>query len=559
LLTSIHIENFALIDALDLNLKSGLTTITGETGAGKSILLGALGLVLGNRADLSAVRDTARKCVVETHFNLSGHALTRLFEDLELDYEEQTIVRREILPSGKSRAFVNDSPVTLNQLSALGVYLIDIHSQHQTMQLSGDSFQVNVLNAYIQEQTKTAKKTAASLFEEYAVLLTTHTSIGKDLAQSQKLEASLLKEYEYNTFLLEELEAVQVDHINIAMLEDESTQLSNVETIGVSLNEASEALSLEETGIVDQLRLVQRRLQQVSSYSTVYVNLLERTTSMLLELEDVQAGIETQVEHIEADPERLEIVNNLIATVENLLRKHHVNTIEELIAHRDELAGKVLSTQGLSEKLKNLQVQLDTTSNQLKTWGQQIHDLRKQYAPAFEKEIMETIHALGMPDAQFKVHLEPSRDYLPTGMETVSFRFTANKGTSLQALDKAASGGELSRLMLAIKAMLSRCMRLPTIIFDEIDTGVSGIIASKMAAIMQHMSKAMQVIAITHLPQIAAAGEEHLFVKKKIVADRTVSQIQRLNALDRVEELAQMLSGGSISDAARENARELLK
>ena len=559
MLTSIHIENFALIDALDLDLKSGLTTITGETGAGKSILLGALGLVLGNRADLSAVRDTTRKCVVETHFNLSGHALTTLFEELELDYEEQTIVRREILPSGKSRAFINDSPVTLNQLSALGVYLIDIHSQHQTMQLSGDSFQVNVLDAYIKEQTKAAKKPAAQLFEEYAILRTTHSSISKELVQAQKLEASLVKEYEYNTFLLEELEAVQLDRIDIAALEEESTQLSNVETIGVSLNEASESLSLEETGIVDQLRLVQRRLQQVSSYSTVYVNLLERTTSVLLELEDVQTALEAQVDLVEANPERLEIVNNIMATVENLLRKHHVTAVEELIAYRDELANKVLNTQGLSKKLKALQAQVDLTSSELGTLGKTIHDLRVQHSPAFELEILETVHALGMPDAQFKVHLEPSLDYLPTGMETVSFRFTANKGTVLQALDKAASGGELSRLMLAIKAMLSRCMRLPTIIFDEIDTGVSGVIASKMAVIMQHMSQSMQVITITHLPQIAAAGEEHLFVKKKIVADRTVSQIQRLNAVDRVEELAQMLSGGSISEAARENARELLK
>jgi DNA repair protein RecN (Recombination protein N) len=252
-------------------------------------------------------------------------------------------------------------------------------------------------------------------------------------------------------------------------------------------------------------------------------------------------------------------VNNLIASIENLLRKHHVTTVEELISYRDELAGKVLSTQGLSKKLKELQAQLVVVSKQLAILGDEIHQLRVAHAPAFEQEILETVHVLGMPDAQFKLHLEPASTFLATGIESVSFRFTANKGTSLQALDKAASGGELSRLMLSIKSLLSRCMRLPTIIFDEIDTGVSGSIASKMALIMTQMSQSMQVIAITHLPQIAAAGNEHLFVKKKIVDDRTVSQIQLLSSDDRVEELAQMLSGGTVSDAARENARELLK
>lgn len=559
MLTSIHIENFALIDALDLDLNTGLTTITGETGAGKSILLGALGLVLGNRADLSAVRDTTRKCVVETYFNLAGHELHSLFEELDLDYDQQTVLRREILPSGKSRAFVNDTPVTLNQLSALGVYLIDVHSQHQTMQLSGDAFQINVLNAYIKEQTKNTSQPATKLFEDYAALLLTFNKTHKELKQLQKEESTLVKEYEYNSFLLEELEAVQLDRLDISTLEEESTQLSNVESIASSFNETTALLSTEETGIIDQLRAVQKKLNQVGAYANAYANLSERSNSILLELEDLAAAIESQADRVEANPERLEEVNNFIAVIENLLRKHHVATINDLIIYRDELASKVLNTQGLSKKLKTLQSQLDSLKEQLLKLAGTIHDLRTTHAPAFEKEILETTHALGMPDAQFKVHLEPSQEFLSSGMETVSFKFTANKGTSLQALDKAASGGELSRLMLAIKALLSRCMRLPTVIFDEIDTGVSGVIASKMATIMQHMSQTMQVITITHLPQIAAAGEEHLFVKKKIINDRTVSQIALLTASDRVEELAQMLSGGIISDAARENARELLK
>ncbi len=559
MLTAIHIENFALIDALDLDLKTGLTTITGETGAGKSILLGALGLVLGNRADLGAVRDTTRKCIVEIHFNLLGRLLEPVFQELELDYEPQTILRREILPSGKSRAFVNDTPVTLNQLAALGVHLIDIHSQHQTLQLSGDAFQLRVLNAFLVEQTKTEKRTAAHVFDEYELALTAYNKISKDLAHAQKEEAMLLQEYDYNSFLLEELDAVPLDKIDLAALEEESVQLNNVEAIGLSLSEASALLLLEENGILDQLRSLQRLLSQLNNFSITYASLLERVTSVLLELQDIQQVIDMQADQVEANPERLEIVNTRITTVENLLRKHHLSTVLELVAYRDELAGKVLNTQGLGKKIKDLNEQRIAATNQLKKLGSEIHNLREKFTPAFEAEVLQTVHLLGMPDAQFKVLLEPSQQFLPTGMETISFRFTANKGTALQALDKAASGGELSRLMLSIKALLSRCMKLPTIIFDEIDTGVSGVIASKMAHIMQQMSQSMQVIAITHLPQIAAVGQEHLFVKKKIVNDRTVSHIQSLDATQRVEELAQMLSGGSITDAARQNARELLK
>lgn len=559
MLTAIHIENFALIDALDLDLKTGLTTITGETGAGKSILLGALGLVLGNRADLGAVRDTTRKCIVETHFNLEGRVLEAVFQELELDYEPQTIVRREILPSGKSRAFVNDSPVTLNQLAALGANLIDIHSQHQTLQLSGDIFQLKVLNAFLVEHTKFDNRTAAQVFEEYDQALEAYNKISKELARSQKEEALLLQEYDYNKFLLEELDAVPLDKIDLAALEEESIQLNNVEAIGLSLSEASALLLLEENGVLDQLRSLQRLLTQLNQFSTTYASLLERVTVVLLELQDVQQVLDIQADHIEANPERLEIVNTLITTVENLLRKHHVITVSELVMYRDELAGKVLNTQGLSKKIRDLNEKLIVSTNQLNSLGAEIHNLRKKFAPAFEMEVLETVYLLGMPDAQFKVLLEPSQQFLPSGMETISFRFTANKGTDLQALDKAASGGELSRLMLSIKALLSRCMKLPTIIFDEIDTGVSGVIASKMALIMQQMSQSMQVIAITHLPQIAAVGQEHLFVKKKIVDDRTVSYIQSLDAIERVEELAQMLSGGSVTDAARQNAKELLK
>lgn len=559
MLTHIHIENFALIDALDLNLESGLTAITGETGAGKSILLGALGLVLGNRADLSAVRDLSKKCVVEAHFNIANLSLEKHFEELDLDFEKLTILRREIAPSGKSRAFVNDSPVTLSQLSALGTQLIDIHSQHQTMQLSADVFQVNVLNAYVNEQSKNLPRTGLVVYNEYNEQLQHYNSIHKALDTALQDEAILVKEFEYNTYLLEELEAVPLEKLDINALEEESQQLSNVETIGISLNEVVALLQTEETGVTDQLRFAQRKLQQISTYAPKYEELYARITSLLLELDDIQDATNIQVDAIEANPERLEVVNNLIATLENLLRKHQLNDINELITYRDELAGKVLTTQGLKKKIKDLQSSLQEAYSNVTKLGNELNALRQAAIKPFEKDILETVKLLGMPDAQFKVSLEKSATFLNSGTDLIAFRFTANKGTSLLPLDKAASGGELSRLMLAIKSLLSKSIQLPTIIFDEIDTGVSGVIASKMATIMEQMAHTMQVITITHLPQIAAAGKDHLFVRKAVIDNRTISQIHRLEHKERIEELAQMLSAGSISDAARENARELLK
>ena len=532
--------------------------ITGETGAGKSILLGALGLILGNRADLSAIRDTSRKCVVEAQFDVSGLELNHLFEEADLDYENLSFLRREILPSGKSRAFINDTPVTLSVMNSIGKRLIDIHSQHQTLQLSKDTFQIEVLNAFLIENTKDSKKPAAQLFVSYKEELAIYNKAQKELKKLQGQEAQFSKELDYNNFLLSELEEAGLDQLDQKTLEEENEQLSNVESITEVFTEFNNAISEDDLGMLDQLRHLQNNFSKISEYSTVYSSLKERLSSVLLELEDIYQDSSVEADKVEADPERLIQINNSIRLLEDLYRKHQVDSVDSLKGLRDELADKVFISQGLDKKIKQQEKKLKDAEVNLTKLGTKISKERSQYKTALEKDVLGIVKALGMPDAQFNVDIAPLGSYGETGIDQIQFLFTANKGSQLLSLDKAASGGELSRLMLAIKSILARCKRLPTIIFDEIDTGVSGSIATMMAVIMKSMSEGMQVMAITHLPQIAASGNDHLIVKKITENNKTVSTIQRLNEDARLEEIAQMLSGGTISDAARENARALL-
>lgn len=558
MLKHIQIENFALIDSLELDLKNGLTMITGETGAGKSILLGALGLILGNRADLSAIRDTSRKCVVEAQFDISDLELNTLFEAADLDYENLSFLRREILPSGKSRAFINDTPVTLSVMNTIGKRLIDIHSQHQTLQLSKDTFQIEVLNAFLIENTKDSKKPASQLFNSYKDELLVYNNAKKELKKLQGQEAQLSKDLDYNNFLLSELEEAGLDQLDQKALEEENEQLSNVESITEVFTEFNNTISQDDLGMLDQLRHLQNNFSKISEFSKVYSSLKERLSSVLLELEDIYQESSLEADKIEADPERLLQINNSIRLLEDLYRKHQVDTVDSLKELRDELADKVFISQGLDKKIQQQEKKLNDAQVNLTKLGSKISKERSQYKTALEKEVLSVVKALGMPDAQFKVDITPLGAFGQTGIDQIQFLFTANKGSQLLSLDKAASGGELSRLMLAIKSILARCKKLPTIIFDEIDTGVSGSIATMMAVIMKSMSTGMQVMAITHLPQIAASGNDHLIVKKITANNKTVSTIQRLNEEERLEEIAQMLSGGTISDAARENARALL-
>lgn len=558
MLKHIQIENFALIDSLELDLQNGLTMITGETGAGKSILLGALGLILGNRADLSAIRDTSRKCVVEAQFQISNLSLMELFKELDLDYEDLSFLRREILPSGKSRAFINDTPVTLAVMDNLGKRLVDIHSQHQTLQLSKDIFQADVLNAFIIEATKNEAKPASQSLQSYRAELIVYKNTQKELKNLRSQEVQLSKELDYNTFLLQELEESALDQLDQRVLEEENEQLSNVESITDVFTEFNAVLSEDDLGILDQLRQLQNKLQSISSYSSSYDAIKERLSSVLLELEDVYQESSNEVDKIEADPERLLQINTSLSLLENLYRKHQVEDVPSLIQLRDELADKVFVSMGLDKKIKKQEKLLQDAENNLNKLGKELTGFKGKHKIALEAEVVRIVQDLGMPDAQFIIEVSPLGAYGDYGVDHTQFTFTANKGSQLLALDKAASGGELSRLMLAIKSILSRCKKLPTIIFDEIDTGVSGAIATQMAQIMTSMSKEMQVMAITHLPQIAASGNDHLIVKKLTDDHMTYSTIERLDKQARLEEIAQMLSGGTISSAARENARALL-
>ncbi|BAO55884.1 DNA repair protein RecN [Nonlabens marinus] len=559
MLKEIHIQNYALIDQLDLTLDEGLTMITGETGAGKSILLGALGLVTGKRADLSAIRDTSTKCVVEAHFDISKLGLKSFFEAEDLDYYDVSIIRREILSSGKSRSFINDTPVTLSTISEIGGDLIDIHSQHQTLQLATDQFQMDTLNAFVNEQTKTTDPSGNKLLLDYQSKLKEYKTQVKSLKEFKDNQAALARELDYNTFLLNELEEAQLDGLNQEELEQENEQLSNVEVITEALGLLEHQLTADGDGIIDELREIKAKLKTVESFSAAYKSLNERLTSVIVELEDVSVETERQKSQVEVDPERLETVNSILGTLDNLYRKHQMDNVQDLLQLRDDLADKVLTAQNMDSKIKKMETLITATVKELDILALQLRQLRMDHKVAMEQQILDTVMLLGMPDAQFKIEMTGLNAYNDYGKDEVIFTFTANRGSQLLALDKAASGGELSRLMLAIKALLSRCKQLPTIIFDEIDTGVSGSIAEKMAVIMKRMSSAMQVITITHLPQIAAAGDDHVIVRKKNEGDRTVSTIEKLGQNARVEEIAQMLSGGSVSDAARENARILLQ
>lgn len=558
MLGHIHIENFILIDQLSLDLSKGLTMITGETGAGKSILLGAIGLIQGNRADLSAIRNTNRKCIIEAHFEISNLGLKQLFDTYDLDYEKTTIIRREILPSGKSRAFVNDTPVKLSVLSDLGGYLIDVHSQHQTLELGKDTFQMDVLHSYVMHATKDATDTAAALLNNYQTELNHLKASIKLLQQLQEDEARLTRESDYNQFLLDELDHAQLEQADVNALEIENDQLSNVEFIKEKIEYTNQLLNVDEVGVLEQLRSLYNSLKSISAYKKSYADYANRVNSVLLELEDLNVDLSDAGDELEVNPERLQQVNETLATIENLYKKHQKDSVVQLIELRDQLADTVFESQGIHKKIDQLQQQIETSKKALHEIGHKLSELRSQHAPELANEISHLVHQLGMPDALFEIEVVKTDQFLSQGMDQVHFKFTANKGMPLQLLQKAASGGELSRLMLAIKSLFSRYKKLPTIIFDEIDTGVSGNIADQMAQIMKAMSLEMQVLAITHLPQIAAAGNTHLKVAKVEVNQTTISQIKELNAIQRVEEIAQMLSAGNVSDAARENARVLL-
>ena len=500
MLKALTIKNYALIDDLQVDFSNGLTIITGETGAGKSILLGGLSLILGKRADLSTIKDTSKKCVIEGTFDIANYNLKPLFKSEDLDYESMTIIRREILPSGKSRAFINDTPVNLDSLQILGDRLLDIHSQHESLQLTNDDFQFQVIDALAQN---------TSILQEYASDLFKYKNLQKELKvlQLQKMEA--IKEYDYNAFLLKELEEAKLIEGEFEALEEEYETLNNIEDIREKLTLSHQLLSNEDVGVLTHLAEIKNQLSKLSGYALKYRDIFERINSSLIELDDIFSEIESAQELLEADPNRLEVVNNRLQVLHNLMQKHSVMDVGELLQIREALKEKVSITENLDDIIADKEKEVEAIINQLDNKASIIHNNRSKILPDLITQLEDILANLGMPNAKFNVKLKPAESYFGNGKDELEFLFSANKGGQFNELKKAASGGELSRIMLAIKSILSRYTQLPTIMFDEIDTGVSGEISNKMASIMQQMSKTMQVFTITHLPQIAAKGDTH--------------------------------------------------
>ena len=549
MLLALTIKNYALIDKLQVNFSNGFTIITGETGAGKSILLGGLSLILGKRADLGSLRDNETKCVVEAVFDVSNYNLASFFKAEDLDYEAQTIIRREILPSGKSRAFVNDSPVNLSTLQALGENLIDIHSQHQTLQLSENSYQFQIIDS--------VSNNGADL-NEYSNILKQYNKQKIELKALEQLKSEATKAHDYNVFLLNELIEANLNENELATLEEEYEALSNIEDIKGHFAEAYQLLADEQIGAIAILGALKANFMRLSNIATKYSGLHERINSCLIEIDDIFGEVEALNDNLDADPMRLEDVTAKLNILKNLMQKHQVDDVVALIKKRDELSEKVFQTEHLDESIKQKETEILALQHKLDTIAKTIHSKRKAAIPTLASQLQSILGDLGMPNAQFNISLQSKDTFFTNGKDELQFLFSANKGGVFNELKKAASGGELSRIMLAIKLILSNYMKLPTIMFDEIDTGVSGEISNKMGDIMLQMSNNMQVFSITHLPQIAAKGHTHFKVYKEDINDVTQTNLVKLNHDARVMEIAQMLGGSELSSSAIAHAKELL-
>ncbi|MDB0026566.1 DNA repair protein RecN [Polaribacter sp.] len=549
MLSSISINNYALINHLHIDFSSGLSIITGETGAGKSILLGALGLVLGNRADLSALKDSSKKCVVEAKLAIGTYELQSFFENADLDYEQDTIIRREILPSGKSRAFVNDTPVTLSVLNALKVKLMDVHSQHQTSELSDVNFQFTMIDALSKNQTKIGS---------YKRGLKQLNTLKKELLQIEETQREANQQYDYNLHLFEELEAANLVANEQETLEVSLDKLNNVEEIQLHLSAALSLTISDEIGIQNLLSSVASNLQKVAPFSKEYEAIATRFLSLKIELDDLVGELENANELLEFNPNEAEKINDRLQLIYNLQKKHYVNSISDLISIRTTLSEKLLQKENIEEYIAAKNKEIEAISEKLDKVALSISDARIKTVPKLKRSLEDLLSELGMENARFSIQISPSQNYFTNGKDELQFLFSANKGGNFGELKKVASGGELSRIMLSVKKILSEHTQLPTIIFDEIDTGVSGEISNKIAQIMQQMSKYMQVITITHLPQIAAKGAQHYKVFKSDLKGKTTTSLKQLSLEERIIEIAEMLSGKEISDSALTHAKELL-
>lgn len=549
MLASLSIANYALIEKLSIEFSEGFSIITGETGAGKSILLGALGLVLGKRADLTSLKDKEEKCVIEAHFSIAKYNLQPFFETNDLDYDVHTIIRREILPSGKSRAFVNDSPVNLQVLLDLGNFLLDIHSQHQTMELAEEKYQFTIIDAIAKNQ---------AILEEYQENLKAYKTIQRKFEAAKSELQSSLNEQDYNSFLLQELLDAKLEVGQQEEFEAEIEKLSNVELIKENLSKAIALAENDQFGLTTNLVEFKMAIQKITNFSPEYVKLYERVESLLIEFKDIALEINAFAEDLNDDPKTLELLSQKLQVIYNLQKKHQVTTIVELLEIQQEIEQKVISVTTIEESLLLLEKQISETEKNLDYLAHQLHQNRLSAIPVLIDQMVFLLSQLGMPNVRFKIDLTQTTHFLSNGKDELQLLFSANKGSDFGLLKKVASGGEMSRIMLVVKAILSNYSSLPTIILDEIDTGVSGEIAAKMGEIMKEMSQTMQVFAITHLPQIAAKGNSHFKVYKRIAAEQTFSEIKQLTTEERIQEIAQMLSGATVSESAYNHARELL-
>ena len=549
MITSLSIKNYALIEKLSIDFSKGFSIITGETGAGKSIILGALGLVLGKRADLTSLKNKEEKCVIEAQFSISKYNLRPLFEANDLDYEDETIIRREILSSGKSRAFINDSPVNLQELQELSLFLIDIHSQHQTQELSEEKVQFEIIDAI-------ANNSATIL--EYQTLLKSYKSDKSKLNFLLNKQAESYKEREYNTFLLDELMAANLKSGEQETLEADFEKLNNVEIIKESIDKSLAIANEEQIGVMHNLKEIKFSLQKIASFSPEYSSLLERISSLAIEFDDITIELIRCSEKLINDPEQLELINQKLQLIYNLQKKHQSSTVDELIEIQTKLENSLLELGNLEQEIAFLNDSLQQKTKDLDTLSEAIHEKRVQAVPVLSQKLISILETLGMPYVRFKIDLNKTSNYFENGKDELQFLFSANKGTDFGLLKKVASGGEMSRIMLAVKAILAQYSKLPTLIFDEIDSGVSGEIANRMGEIMKEMSQTMQIFAITHLPQIAAKGTAHFKVSKTIIGEDTQSELRLLSNEERVVEIAQMLSGTVVTESALNHAKALL-
>ena len=549
MLKRLHISNFALINEMEVSFPGNLTVITGETGAGKSIFLEALSLALGKRADLSALNLKTKKCIIEAEFSATNLDLNDFFLEHDLDFEPNLILRREINADGKSRSFLNDSPVSLSVLKLLSEKLIDIHSQHQTLLLNQSNFQLELLDTFAE---------SLKIFKEYKIEFSSFTKSKIELQSLQEQEKLAKKELDYFQFLYSELEETEIKAGLLSGLEEESSKLENSEIIKSNLLAASNAISGNEINILIDLGKTKQSLQSLSKYSKNYSLLSDRIQSLYIELKELSSDIEDAANEVVFDSDKLSQVNIKMDKLNRLLKKHQVNTEEDLLKIKSDIENKLNQFNSIENTIISKQKLIQISQNNCLKLSEELTKLRTKAIHGIEQTIKKTLAELSMENAIFKIVLSQKSDLGINGLDELKFLFTANKGAELNELHKVASGGELSRLMLSLKALLASKKQLPTIIFDEIDTGVSGDVADKIGEILLSMGNNMQVIAITHLPQMASKGDHHLFVYKKDNEDKTVSYIKQLNKAERINEIAKMLSKSNPTVSAIKNATELL-